>query len=43
MTPEMFAPTKRRMDADATVGGGEGSGGPSGNKEVGTGGGASAD
>jgi len=43
MTPEMFAPWKRGMDADATVGGGEGSGGPSGNKEVGTGGSAGAD
>jgi len=43
MTPSMFAAWKRVMDADATVGGGEGAGGPSGNKEVGTGGGAGAD
>ena len=43
MTLEMFAALKRRMDADATVGGGEGSGGPSGNKVVGTVGGAGAD
>ena len=43
MTPSMFASWKRGIDADATVGGGEGSGGPSGNKVVGTVGGAGAD
>jgi len=43
MTPAMFAAWKRGMDADATLWGGEGSGGPSGFKEVGTGGGAGAD
>ena len=43
LTPAMFAAWKREMDADATVGGGEGSGGPSGHEEVGTGGGAGAD
>jgi len=42
-TPAMFAAWKRGVDADATVGGGEGSGGPSGHEEVGTGGGAGAD
>jgi len=43
MTPAIFSASKLGMDADATVGGGEGSGGPYGHEEVGTGGGAGAD